>query len=170
MSKYDVMYTYDTKTDVYKGLLLTDSINIVETNKIYKQTYNIFEKNTPSNIGFILFMVSAICISMFLIISLVVKKSYTSICSNNKYILLGLGSLLFILNLASVVINGTSITPKDQGSFYYLKDPSNFNKSNPDVIENVITTKIDKRNLIFLGLSGLLLLMLSFSLYLLYNC
>lgn len=167
MSKYDVSYTYDSTTDTYKGLLLTDSINIVETNKIYKQTYNIFDKNTPSNIGFILFIVSAICISTFLIISFIVKKSFIS--SSNKNILLGLGGILFILNVASVVINGISITPKSPGSFYYLKDPSNFNKSNPDVIENVVTTKIDKKNLIFLGLSGVLLFMISVALFLLYK-
>ena len=105
--------------------------------------------------------------------SLIVKKSIISIsCSNKipKYILLGVGCLLFVLNLASVIINGKSVTSKSYGSLYYLKNPDDFNKLNPDVIENVNTTQIDKRNLIFLGLSGVLLFMLSFSLFLIYTC
>ncbi len=156
MSNLKVVYThYYPEQDKYDVPYLAKEINIVKSEIVHKNNHNIYNKNTDSNKGFILFLVSLIGTIVLLVLCITFRNTEQKVLK----ILLILFNIIFLLiSASSIVLNGISLATNETNREYYLIDPAKINSDPADVNENIYIPLKDNRNIVFLAIGFITLL------------
>ncbi len=153
---YTHYYPNGGDNDTYDVPYLAKKINILKSNIVNANNHNIFKKNTNSNKGFILFLVSFIGTILCLFLTLHYRYTETNII---KLLLILFNVIFLLISASSIVLNGLSFIIPEIKREYYLKDPAKINSDPADVYENIYIPLRDNRNIAFFVVSFITLLL-----------